>query len=42
MQNLKDDVKNLVNFNGNSLKSEKLHFYGLVLSKAYKILDKNV
>ena len=42
MQNLKNGVKNSVNFNGSSQKSEKLHFYGLVLSKAYKVLDEKV
>ena len=36
---LKNDVKNLVNFHASSRKSENLHFDGIVLSKAYKVLD---
>ena len=39
---LKNDIKNLVNFHASSHKSEKLHFDGLVLSKAYKVLDEKV
>ena len=38
----KNDMKNLVNFNGNSGKSENLHFDGLLLSIAYKLLAKKV
>ena len=37
---LKNDIRNLVNFHASSHKSENLHFDGLVLSKAYKVLDK--
>ena len=36
---LKNDLKNLVNFHASSRKSENLHFDGIVLSKAYKVLD---
>ena len=36
---LKNDIGNLVNFHVSSCKSENLHFDGLVLSKAYKVLD---
>ena len=32
---LKNDIKNFVNFHMSSEKSEKLHFDGLLLSKAY-------
>ena len=32
----KNDMKNLVNFNANSGKSENLHFDALLLSMAYK------
>ena len=39
---LKNDIRNLVNFHVSSLKSENFHFDGLVLSKAYKILDEKV
>ena len=39
---LKNDIWNLINFHGGSRKSEKLHFEGLVLSKAYKFLDEKV
>ena len=39
---LKNDIKNLVNFYASSCKSEKLHIDGLVLSKAYKVLDEKV
>ena len=37
-----NDIKNLVNFHASSRRSENLHFHGLVLSKAYKVLDKKV
>ena len=40
--NLKKDIKNLVNFPASSRKSESLHFDGLALSKTYKVLDKKV
>ena len=39
---LKNDIKNSLNFHANSSKSENLRFDGLVLSKAYKVLDKKV
>ena len=35
----KKDIRNLVNFHVSSRKSENLHFDGLVLPKAYKVLD---
>ena len=38
----KNDMRNLVNFNASCHKSENLHFDGLVLSKAYKVLDEKV
>ena len=37
---LKNDIRYLVNFDASSRKSENLHFDGLILSKAYKVLDK--
>ena len=37
---LKNDIRYLVNFRASSRKSENLHFDGLLLSKAYKVLDK--
>ena len=40
--NLKKDIRNLVNFHASSQKSENLHFDGLLLSKAYKVLDEKV
>ena len=39
---LKNDLRNLVNFHASSRKSENLHFDGLLLSKAYKVLDEEV
>ena len=33
----KNDMKNLVNFNASSGKSDDLHFYELVLSKVYYV-----
>ena len=39
---LKNDIRNLVNFQASSRKSENLHFDGLLLSKAYKVLDEKV
>ena len=39
---LKNDIRNLINFHRSSRKSENLHFDGLVLSKAYKVLDEKV
>ena len=39
---MKNDIRNMVNFYTSSRKYEYLHFDGLVLSKAYKVLDKKV
>ena len=39
---LKNYIRNLVHFHASSLKSENMHFDGLVLSKAYKVLDEKV
>ena len=39
---LKNDIRNLVNFHVSSRKYENLHFDGLLLSKAYKVLDEKV
>ena len=39
---LKNDIRNLVNFYTRSGKSKKVHFDGLVLSKAYNFLDEKV
>ena len=39
---LKNDVRNLVNFHVSSRKYENLHFDGLLLSKAYEVLDEKV
>ena len=39
---LKNDIRNLLNFHATSRKSENLHFDGLVLSKACKVLAENV
>ena len=39
---LKSGIRNLVNFQTSSQKSENLHFDGLLLSKAYKVLDAKV
>ena len=39
---LKNYTRNLVNVHASSRKSENLHFDGLVLSKAYKVLDEKV
>ena len=39
---LKNDIRNLINFHASIRKSENLHFDELVLSKAYKVLDKKV
>ena len=38
----KNDMRNLVNFNGSSDKSENLHFDLLLLSIAYKVSVKNL
>ena len=39
---LKNGIRNLVNFHESCRKSENLHFDGLFLSKAYKVLDEKV
>ena len=39
---LKNDIRDLVNFHASSLKSKNLHFHGLVLFKAYKVLDEKL
>ena len=39
---LKIDTRNWVNFHASSCKSETLIFDGLLLSKAYKVLDKRL
>ena len=39
---LKNGIRNLVNFHASSRKSESLHFHGLLMSKAYEILDEKV
>ena len=39
---LKNDIGTLDNFYASSRKSENLHFDGLHLSKAYKVLDEKV
>ena len=36
---LKNDIRNLINSHASSHKSENLHFDGLALSNAYKVLD---
>ena len=38
----KNDMRNLVNFNANSGKSENFHFNVLLLPIAYKVLAKKV
>ena len=38
----KNGISNLVNFHASSRMFENLHFDGLVLSKAYKVVDKQV
>ena len=39
---LKNDIKNLINFHLSSRNCKNLHFDGLLLSKAYKVLDEKV
>ena len=39
---LKNDLRNLVNFHASSQKSKNVHFDGLILSKAYKVLHEKV
>ena len=38
----KNGIRNLVNFHASSQRFENFHFDGLVLSKAYKVLDEKV
>ena len=38
----KNDIRNLVNFNTSSKKSETLHFHGLLLSKIYNLWNKKI
>ena len=38
----KNDIRKLINFHASIRKSENLHFDGLVLFKAYKVLDEKV
>ena len=39
---LKNDISNLINLHASSRKSENLHFDGLILSKAYKVVYEKV
>ena len=39
---LKNDIKNLANFHGNSRKSEYFHFERFLLLTAYNVSAKNV
>ena len=39
---LKNGIRNLVNFYASSCKPENVHFYGLVLPKAHKVLEEKV
>ena len=39
---LEHDIRNLVNFHASSRKPENLLFDGLLLSKAYKVLDEKL
>ena len=39
---LKNGIRNLVNFHASSRKSKNLHFNGHILSKADKVLDEKV
>ena len=39
---MKNDIRNLVNFRASSRKSENVHFNGLLLSRAYNVLDEKV
>ena len=41
-RDLKYGITNLVNFHASSQKSENFHFDGLLLSKAYNVLDEKV
>ena len=42
IRGLKNDERNLVNFHASSRNCKHLHFDGLLLSKAYKVLDEKV
>ena len=42
IRGLKNDMRNLVNFHASSQKSENLHFNGLLVFEAYKVLDEKV
>ena len=42
IRDLKNDLRDLVNFHTSSRKSGNLHFHGLFLSKAHKDLDEKV
>ena len=42
IRGMRNDIRNLVNFHASSQKSENLHFDGLLLSKAYKVLDEKI
>ena len=39
---LKNDIRNLVNFHANSRKSENVYFDGLLVFKAYNVLDEKL
>ena len=39
---LKNDIRSLVNFRASSGNCENLHFDGLILSNAYKMLNEKV
>ena len=39
---LKNGIRKLINFQASSRKSENLYFDGLILPKAYKVLDEKV
>ena len=41
-RSLKNDKRNLVSFYASSRKSENFHFDGILLSKAYNVLDEKV
>ena len=38
-RDLKNNIRNLINFHASSRKSENLHFNDFLLSKVYKVLD---
>ena len=41
-RDLKNDIRNLVNFCGSSRKSENLYFEGILLSITYKVSSEKV